>query len=75
MRLAINYILSLLLLFSLIMTGTTGYIQSALELRRFVPHKYFAYATLTLATLHVLINFRKIVAFMRKSRGSATLNR
>ena len=61
----LKYILSLLLLLSIALTGIMGYIQSTLELRRFVPHKYFAYATLILAAVHVALNFKQIVRFLR----------
>jgi hypothetical protein len=47
-RVDINYIVSLLLLFSMVITGITSYIQSQLDLRKFVPHIYFAYITLVL---------------------------
>ncbi len=44
---------SILLLLSLCVTGVLGFLQSELELRRFVPHRYAAYATLFLAVLHI----------------------
>ncbi len=44
---------SILLLISLCVTGLLGYVQSELELRRFVPHRYAAYTTLCLAAIHV----------------------
>ncbi|MHC4122745.1 MAG: hypothetical protein ACYSSI_04165 [Planctomycetota bacterium] len=56
----INYFISLLLLISVIITGLTGYIQSQLELRRFVPHRYFAYTTLVLAAVHIYLNASRI---------------
>jgi len=56
----INYIISLLLLLSVAVTGTTGYIQSQLDLRKFVPHRYFAYVTLSLAAIHVYLNAGKL---------------
>lgn len=62
----INYIISLLLLFSIVITGTTGYIQSQLDLRRFVPHFYFAYVTLCLAGIHVFLNAGKIRRYIRR---------
>lgn len=65
---ALKYILSLLLLLSIALTGIMGYIQSSLELRRFVPHKYFAYATLTLAAVHVVLNIKTIVRFLRSGK-------
>lgn len=52
----IGYIVSVLLLVSICITGTLGYIQSQLELRKFVPHRYFAYTTLSLAAVHLYFN-------------------
>ncbi len=60
-----QYVVSLLLVFSVCMTGLLGYIQSQLELRKFVPHRYFAYTTLCLATLHVYLNWKKLWLFIR----------
>jgi hypothetical protein len=62
----INYIVSFLLLLSIIITGMTGYIQSQLELRRFVPHRYFAYVTLGLAAIHVCLNAGKLWRYARR---------
>jgi len=62
----INYIISILLIFSISITGIVGYVQSRLELRRFVPHRYFAYATLILAALHVFLNWSKVCRYLRR---------
>ena len=62
----INYIVSLLLLVGLCATGATGYIQSQLELRKFVPHQYFAYATLALAAVHVCLNAGKVWRYIKR---------
>jgi len=62
----INYIISFLLLFSIIITGTTGYIQSQLDLRKFVPHRYFAYVSLGLAAVHVFLNAGRIWRYIRR---------
>jgi hypothetical protein len=61
----INYIISFLLLFSIIITGTTGYIQSQLDLHKFVPHIYFAYVTLGLTAVHVCLNAGRIWRYIR----------
>ncbi|MEE9164654.1 MAG: hypothetical protein V3U15_00150 [Nitrospinota bacterium] len=61
-----NLTISILLTFSIIITGSLGYIQSKLELRKFYPHRYFAYATLCLAALHLYCNFGKVWQFFRK---------
>ncbi|CAG0943879.1 hypothetical protein BROC_02445 [Candidatus Brocadiaceae bacterium] len=62
----INYIISILLIFSISITGMVGYVQSRLELRRFVPHRYFAYATLILAAIHVFLNWDKLRRYLRR---------
>jgi hypothetical protein len=62
----INYIISLLLLLSVAITGTTGYIQSQLDLRKFVPHRYFAYVTLSLAAIHIYLNASKLWWYIRQ---------
>jgi hypothetical protein len=61
----VSYIVSILLLISLTVTAALGYIQSQLELRKFVPHRYFAYTTLSLAVVHLYFNFGKIVKYLR----------
>ena len=68
----VNYAVSILLLVSIALTGATGYIQSQLDLRKFVPHRYFAYATLVLALVHVSLNAQKLFRYLRKKiAGSA----
>ncbi len=62
----IHYIISLLLLLSVAITGTTGYIQSQLDLRKFVPHRYFAYVTLSLAAIHIYLNAGKLWRYIRQ---------
>jgi len=62
----INYIVGFLLLLSISITGITGYIQSQLDLRRFVPHRYFAYTTLSLAAVHVYLNAGKLWRYVRR---------
>jgi len=62
----ISCTVSLLLLFSVAVTGLTGYIQSQLELRKFVPHRYFAYTTLALAAVHVYLNAPKLWRYVRR---------
>lgn len=64
-RADIHFIVSLLLLVSLSVTGVLGYIQSTLELRKFIPHRYFAYTTLCLAALHIFMNGGKIWNYIR----------
>lgn len=62
----IKNIVSILLLISICITGVLGYIQSELELRKFVPHRYFAYATLSLAAVHVILNGGRIWRYLRR---------
>jgi len=62
----INYAISFGLLLSIIITGVTGYIQSQLELRKFVPHRYFAYVTLSLGAVHVCLNAPKVWRYIRR---------
>jgi hypothetical protein len=62
----INYTISLLLLVSICITGTTGYIQSQLDLRKFVPHRYFVYVTLSLAAIHIYFNAGKLWRHIRQ---------
>jgi predicted membrane channel-forming protein YqfA (hemolysin III family) len=62
----INYAVSILLLASICITAITGYVQSQLDLRRFVPHRYFAYITLGLAVVHVYLNMGKIWRYLRQ---------
>ena len=59
-RAHLDYAVSILLLISLCVTGLLGYVQSELELRRFVPHRYAAYATLCLAAIHVYMHGGKL---------------
>lgn len=61
----INYAVSFLLLLSVAITAITGYIQSQLDLRRFVPHRYFAYVTLGLIAIHVYFNASKLWRYIR----------
>ncbi len=65
-REGINYVVSFLLLLSICITGITGYIQSQLELRKFVPHRYFACVTLSLAAVHVYLNAGKLWQYIRR---------
>jgi hypothetical protein len=62
----LNYILSSLLLLSIALAGATGYIQSQLDLRKFVPHRYFAYTTLALAAIHVYLHAPQVWHYLRR---------
>ncbi len=62
----INVIISILLIFAICITGILGYLQSQFEFRKFVPHRYFAYATLGLTALHVYLNWGKLWRGLRR---------
>ena len=64
-----NYVISILLLLAIMITGILGYLQSQFDLRKFVPHRYFAYITLSLAALHVYLNGGKIWRYFRRKFG------
>jgi hypothetical protein len=63
----VRYALSIALLLSICLTGILGYIQSELELRKFYPHRYFAYTTLSLAAIHVFLNAGKVWRYIRRA--------
>ncbi len=71
-----NFWTSLLLLILILLTALLGYIQSELELRKFVPHRYLAYATLVVLAVHLYFNFGKIWRYLRRRkrrrRGTAS---
>ncbi len=62
----INYLISILLLISIVVTGSLGYIQSELEIRKFFPHRYAAYTTLSLASIHIYLNFGKVWRYLKR---------
>lgn len=68
----ISYIISVLLLLSVCITGATGYLQSQLDLRKFVPHRYFAYTTLSLAAIHVYFNAGRLWRYIRRKLKGKT---
>lgn len=55
----------LLLILSVPLTGLTGLIQAKLDLHGFVPHRYFAYTTLFLASVHVILNFGALTKYVK----------
>ncbi len=67
-KVGVNYLISLLLIIFLCVTGMLGYIQAQLELRKFMPHRYFAYTTLCLAAVHVYLNGGKLWRYFFRSR-------
>jgi hypothetical protein len=61
----IDYIVSIILILLVPITGSLGYIQSELELRKFIPHKYFAYTTLLFAFIHILFKWKRVLNYLR----------
>ncbi len=61
----LHYLISLLLILSICVTGVLGTIQAQFDLRKFVPHRYAAYATLSLALIHVCFNGSKLWRYLR----------
>lgn len=68
MKRHIDYIVSIVLMFLVPVTGSLGYIQSELELRKFFPHKYFAYATLLFAFIHLLFKWKRVMNYLKSLR-------
>ena len=68
----VNFLVSILLFFSIIATGVLGFVQSELELRKFFPHRYFAYATLSLAAIHLYLNFGSLRRYWKNRFASST---
>lgn len=68
MKRHIDYIVSIVLIFLIGFTAITGYIQSELELRKFFPHKYFAYATLIFVLLHLIFKWKKLINYILNCR-------
>lgn len=60
-----NYLISFILIISVLLTGLTGFIAAELEIHRFVPHKYFAYTTLVLVIFHLYFNLPKLFKYLK----------
>jgi SagB-type dehydrogenase family enzyme len=65
-RKRLSVIVSLALLAVIIATFLTGFIAAALDLNRFVWHKYAAYGAIALATLHVVLHWRTLIGQVKK---------
>jgi hypothetical protein len=74
-RADVELVVSILLLLLVVLAGASGYVQSQLELRRFVPHQHFAYATLILAAIHVALNVGKMGRYLRRRFRGNDLSR
>jgi SagB-type dehydrogenase family enzyme len=60
-----SVIVSLALLLIITVTFLTGFIAAALDLNRFVWHKYAAYGAIALASLHVILHARSLLGQVR----------
>lgn len=67
-RAGFEIIISILLILAVCVTGVLGYLQSELELRRFVPHRYAAYTTLILTAVHLSLKWDKLSRYIRERR-------
>ena len=65
-RKRLSVIVSLGLLATVTVTFLTGFVAAALDLNRFVYHKYAAYVAIGLAAGHVLLHWRSLVGQVRK---------
>lgn len=54
-------IVCLFLILLLMGTGISGFIQVKLDLHRTTIHKFSAYATLSLAAIHIILHFKEII--------------
>jgi SagB-type dehydrogenase family enzyme len=63
-RLSVMVTLGLIIAFSL--TFLSGFVASALDLNRFVYHRYAAYVALGLVGLHLILHWRSLVAQVRR---------
>lgn len=61
-----SVIVSLLLLIVISVTFLSGFISASLDLNRFILHRYAAYATIAIATVHVALHWRLLIAQGRK---------
>lgn len=65
-RKRLGTLVSIGLLIGMTVTFLTGFVAAALDLNRFVFHKYAAYVALLLAAVHVVLHWRSLVAQVRK---------
>ena len=63
----ISFIVCFLLILALVITGISGFIQVKLDLHRTTIHKFSAYSTLSLSLVHILINFRKFINYVKNA--------
>lgn len=66
LRKRLSVAVSLVLLLVMAVTFLTGFIASALDLNRFVYHKYAAYGAIAVALVHVVLHWRTLTAQAKK---------
>ena len=66
LRKRLSVTVSLVLLVVMAVTFLTGFIAAALDLNRFVFHKYAAYGAIALALVHVVLHWRTLTAQAKK---------
>ena len=65
-RKRLGVVVTIVLLVGIIITFLTGFLAAALDLNRFVYHKYAAYLVIALAALHVCLHWRSLVGQIRR---------
>ncbi len=65
-RKRVSVLVSLALLAAVVMTFSTGFIAAALDLNRFVYHKYAAYVAIGFALMHVVLHWRSLLGQIRR---------
>jgi SagB-type dehydrogenase family enzyme len=65
-RKRLSVLVSLALLAAVVMTFSTGFIAAALDLNRFVYHKYAAYVAIGFALVHVVLHWRSLLGQIRR---------
>src|SRR5918997_3709501 len=66
LRKRLSVTVSLVLLVVMALTFLTGFVAAALDLNRFVFHKYAAYGAIAVALLHVALHWRTLTAQAKK---------
>lgn len=66
LRKRLGVVVSLALLAAMTVTFLTGFVAAALDLNRFVYHKYAAYLAILIAALHVVLHWRSLTGQVRK---------
>jgi hypothetical protein len=61
-----NYAVSIILLLAVSTTGITGFIQSQLDLHKFIPHTYTCYFTLFMTAVHISLKWSSVWRYLKK---------